>query len=439
MRGRMRQLKVVLLIGLTCLAGGCTYSGKLDNSFYKPSTRHDSDTDKIPLSIAVVNGPDLKEATFAASAGGHGVEIPLGNSVTQAMQAELAGIFVRTGVVDDARDNAYDLYAYPQIEWIETYKNWGNGHLRYTVKFKATVRSERHKYTVSKFAAERKVAYAPPGEAVGAQILMGASLGLLAPVTVPVTTQAVGAKAKDLIGETISEFVREFGDALVEGGRARDYATLIERGVDPAAPSAGASTRAATSPAPRPYKHAKSKYDDLLNGVVTIRTADATGSGFLVSGDGLIVTNRHVVRNEKTVSIRTRDGGISLGNVIARNAVKDLALVRINGDHFTFLRLSSGEHAGIGNDVIAIGTPEGLDWSVSRGIISAVRTVRSRRLIQTDAAINHGNSGGPLIDLSSGLVVGVNTLGARKDIAEGLNFAVSSEDVLMTFAEYLNR
>jgi len=100
-------------------------------------------------------------------------------------------------------------------------------------------------------------------------------------------------------------------------------------------------------------------------------------------------------------------------------------------------RLSGGEHAGIGNDVIAIGTPVGLDWSVSRGIVSAVRIDGSRRLIQTDAAVNQGNSGGPLIELASGYVVGVNTIVIRKDIAEGLNFAVSSQDVRITFAKYL--
>ena len=160
-------------------------------------------------------------------------------------------------------------------------------------------------------------------------------------------------------------------------------------------------------------------------------------SGFFVSSDGLIVTNRHVVGDENTVAVRTRDGGVGLGHVISRSTLKDLALIRMPGSHFTHLRLSNGAQAGIGNDVIAIGTPEGLAWSVSRGIISAVRDVGRVHLVQTDTAINHGNSGGPLIDLTSGMVVGVNALGFRRDLAEGLNFAVSSEDVLATFRAYL--
>ncbi|HEX7008034.1 MAG TPA: trypsin-like peptidase domain-containing protein, partial [Alphaproteobacteria bacterium] len=85
----------------------------------------------------------------------------------------------------------------------------------------------------------------------------------------------------------------------------------------------------------------------------------------------------------------------------------------------------------------AIGTPEGLSWSVSKGIVSALRDLRGLRLVQTDAAINHGNSGGPLIELGSGKVIGVNALSFRKDLAEGLNFAVSAEDVRMTFGRYL--
>jgi len=440
MNRAIAHLPAVSLSIMTILlsVSGCTYNGTLDETFHKPSARHEFDREKIPVSIAVVKGPEIKETTFAASNGGHGVEIPLGDSICQAVQSELAGIFVKSGIVEDTKADNFDLYVYPRVEWIETGRDWNTGRLWYTAKFDATVRSERYSYTVSKFAAKKKIAYVPPGEAVGAQILTGASLGLLAPVTVPVTTQAVGAHAKELIGQTISEFVKEFGDSIVESGRAQDFALLLKQGATPAAIGSSSTEPASTAPArPASYKRAKSKYDAFLDAVVTIQTAEAAGSGFFVNGDGLIVTNEHVVHNETTVSVRTRDGGISLGQVIAKSAAKDLALVRVPVTHHIYLHLSGGEHAGIGNDVIAIGTPEGLDWSVSRGIISAVRFDGSRRLVQTDAAINHGNSGGPLIELASGYVVGVNTIGIRRDVAVGLSFAVSSQDVQITFAQYL--
>ncbi len=93
----------------------------------------------------------------------------------------------------------------------------------------------------------------------------------------------------------------------------------------------------------------------------------------------------------------------------------------------------------IGNDVLAIGTPEGLDWSVSKGIISAVRTSNGVYFVQTDAAINHGNSGGPLILADSGLVVGINSFGFRKNITEGLNFAVSATEIHKAFPQLLRK
>jgi len=85
--------------------------------------------------------------------------------------------------------------------------------------------------------------------------------------------------------------------------------------------------------------------------------------------------------------------------------------------------------------VLAIGTPEGFDWSITKGIVSAWRPSANCTLIQTDTAINRGNSGGPLISLKTGKVVGVNTLAFKKHIAEGLNFAVSSQDIIESFPE----
>lgn len=432
-----QRIRLLVLASMALSFVGCTYSGALDPNFHKPSHRDGLQGPKFPLSIAVVKTPELEKAAFAASAGGHGVDIPLGDSIARAVQTELADIFETSGIVGPEAAETYDLLVYPDVEWIETYRHSGTGELRYTVKFRADVVGSRDRLTVTKFASVRKVAYAPPGEAVGAQVLTGASLFLLAPVTVPVTTQAVGAKAKDLIGRTLTDFVHEFGDMLADSGRVEDYVALVHR--DQGNDAAALQTTAPQTVSASPYKTAKSKYDPLLDGVVTIRTAEATGSGFFVSADGLIVTNRHVVGTEKTVTIKTRDGGVALGRVLARNAAKDLALLRVSGVRHSHLMLSDGSHAGVGNEVIAIGTPRGFDWSVSRGIISAVRTEKSIRIIQTDAAVNSGNSGGPLIDLASGLVVGVNTVGVRKDLAEGLNFAVSSEDVLMTFADYLKR
>lgn len=178
-----------------------------------------------------------------------------------------------------------------------------------------------------------------------------------------------------------------------------------------------------------------SRYDAFLNSVVVLNTSEGIGTGFLVSSNGYLLTNHHVIGNDTSVSVKMRDGRVLLGNVESVNIEKDLALVKIFGNKLPWLVLGPLSEASIGTEVLAIGTPEGLDWSVSKGIVSAIRKLPHRTLIQTDTAINSGNSGGPLISLKSGKVLGVNTLGVRKDISEGLNFAVSAQDILKTFQQ----
>ena len=417
---------------LMLIAGGCTYNGTLDRNFYKPATHTEFADKKIPLSVAVVYGPELREMRFFASNGGHAVDIPVGEPLKTAILSEMAGIFEKTGTVDSLKDTAYDLYIAPKIEWAEIYANSGNGRMLFTATFEAALHSRDSKADLGNYSDEKIIHYYPPAGAIGAQMLTGATLGLLAPVTVPATTEAVGSKAKDMIGQTIADFVRHFGKSVAGSEAIRDYADFQQE-------ISGATRVASAAPTSVSYARPKSKYDDFLDAVVTIRVPGSGGSGFFISGDGLIVTNRHVVDEEKSVSIRMRNGAVAIGKVVARSAKHDLALVRVSGRNRTHLRLSTGGQAGIGNDVLAIGAPEGYDWSVARGIVSALRLRHGTRVIQTDTAINHGNSGGPLIDLSTGIVVGVNTSGVSKDVAEGLNFAVASEEILATFPEHMPR
>ena len=174
-------------------------------------------------------------------------------------------------------------------------------------------------------------------------------------------------------------------------------------------------------------------YDALIDAVVVVNSTNGIGTGFFISTNGYIITNNHVVGSDSTLSLRLRDGRTILGNVEKRIPEKDLALIKVYGDSFPWLVLGNLSDAPVGLEVLAIGTPEGLDWSIAKGIVSAHRPIKNCTLIQTDTAINQGNSGGPLISLKSGKVVGVNTLGFKKHIAEGLNFAVSSQDIIESF------
>ena len=189
----------------------------------------------------------------------------------------------------------------------------------------------------------------------------------------------------------------------------------------------------------------KSKYDHWLNSVVVVRSSIGEGTGFFITADGLMVTNHHVVGDDNRVYIGLRQGGSTTGTVVALDEDLDLALVSVPVDSPDFLELARPNEGGVGADVIAIGTAKGLSWSVSRGIVSGLRDGadfnigrgREVLLIQTDAAINPGNSGGPLILMDSGNVVGVNTISFKKDIAEGISFAVSSDNVKGVFDKYL--
>jgi S1-C subfamily serine protease len=257
---------------------------------------------------------------------------------------------------------------------------------------------------------------------------MGFSLMLLTPVALPAAQAAKASHATEGVQRAIGDGVRAIRAKILADGNLRDHTVASVAPRPPA--EAGAATAV---PRGEPYARVDSAYDGFLDSVVVIRAGRSFGTGFFVSGDGLIVTNHHVVEEGASIAVRLRSGKTLLARIVAEHRDKDLALLRVAETGQPWLKLSRGKELKLGGEVIAIGTPQGLSWSISRGIVSAVRDRSSARLIQTDAAINAGNSGGPLIDLGSGMVIGVNTLGIRKDVAEGLNFAVSSEDTLRAF------
>lgn len=141
--------------------------------------------------------------------------------------------------------------------------------------------------------------------------------------------------------------------------------------------------------------------------VVTISTSRGSGSGSIVSPEGLVLTNNHVVRDARggVVTVRTPAGGRYTGQVIATDPTNDLALVRLNTtDRLPTVPLSKAENIQVGQRVFAIGSPFGLSGTLTTGILS--RVGRNGDL-QTDAALNPGNSGGPLLN-SRGELIGVN-------------------------------
>ncbi|MBK9714706.1 MAG: trypsin-like peptidase domain-containing protein [Kouleothrix sp.] len=166
------------------------------------------------------------------------------------------------------------------------------------------------------------------------------------------------------------------------------------------------------------------------------RQARASGSGVIISKDGYVITNNHVVEGEQSLAVIFADGSRHDAELVGTDALTDLAVLRVKDAVPGFAPLGDSEALLPGETVIAIGSPLGdFKNTVTVGVISALnRTVESQEgLIQTDAAINHGNSGGPLVNLR-GEVVGINTLvvrgsGLTGDQAEGLGFSVPSNTV----------
>ena len=168
-------------------------------------------------------------------------------------------------------------------------------------------------------------------------------------------------------------------------------------------------------------------------------SGSALGSGFIIRADGLIVTNRHVVEGARTVRVRLADDRVLPAEVIGTDATTDIALLRVHADGLPALRLESSDKISVGDPVIAIGNPFGLGQSVTAGVLSArARTLEEDPYIdflQTDAAINFGNSGGPLLS-SDGMVVGVTSaILSPSGGSVGLGFAIPAETVMAVVAE----
>jgi S1-C subfamily serine protease len=193
------------------------------------------------------------------------------------------------------------------------------------------------------------------------------------------------------------------------------------------------------------YSHSVAKAVDLVGPAVSrierLGGRGGHGSGFAVSPDGLIVTNNHVVEDAKAVSITTPDGFVTEGRVLGRDVDTDIALIRANSGVGAWAKLGDSKRLRRGHIAIAIGNPLGFEWTVTAGIVSALgRSMRaaSGRLmddvIQTDAALNPGNSGGPLVS-SGGEVIGVNT--AVIQGAQSIAFAVASNTANFVISEIL--
>jgi serine protease Do len=245
----------------------------------------------------------------------------------------------------------------------------------------------------------------------------------------------------DILAEKADRVVVDLGFTVVTVPRDEiEKITAETVGMPAASPDAGSEGsddlyRVAASPAVLPMKENVAR---VAEAVVQVRTPTGLGSGFFIHGSGYIITNEHVVAGAYDLTVtQFRRGATELEKVqftkvriVALDARLDLALLKIEDAGaavFPTVPLESGGGITDGQTVFAIGSPLGLDRTVSQGIISSRnRPLDGQLYIQTTTQINPGNSGGPLFNLR-GEVVGVNNMKAMQVGVEGLNFAIPAE------------
>ena len=169
------------------------------------------------------------------------------------------------------------------------------------------------------------------------------------------------------------------------------------------------------------------------------RQAASLGSGFIISADGYVITNSHVVADAEEIIVRLSDRREFVAEMIGADKRSDIALLKVDGTDLPVVRLGSSADLKVGEWVLAIGSPFGFDYSVTQGIVSAIgRSLPNENyvpFIQTDVAINPGNSGGPLFNLD-GEVIGVNSqIYSRTGGFMGLSFAVPVDVVMNVYSQ----
>jgi len=185
-----------------------------------------------------------------------------------------------------------------------------------------------------------------------------------------------------------------------------------------------------------PARDVSSLVKQIGEAVVQVRTPEGLGSGFFINADGYLITNFHVIEGETEISVEVyhqKDGQLDRETykqvkIIAINKFHDLALLKIedkNAPKFKFVTLGNSDALSVGDAVFAVGSPLGLERTVTQGIVSTkTRQMEGNLFLQTSAQINPGNSGGPLFNLA-GEVVGVTNM--KISFGEGLAFAIPVE------------
>lgn len=234
--------------------------------------------------------------------------------------------------------------------------------------------------------------------------------------------------------QTVVETGDTVTSALIIPGGAMDIADMVEKAT-PAVVNIKTQVQSASTPNNPLFNDPffREFFGDDFNYNSSPQYETGIGTGFIITNDGYILTNQHVIENAASVTVQLNGKTEELpAQVVGQDRELDLAVLKISGKDYPFLKLGDSDKIRVGEWVVAIGQPYGLDHTVTAGVISAkgrpisIEDREYKNLIQTDAAINPGNSGGPLLNLN-GEVIAINT--AVNATAQGIGFAIPTATV----------
>ena len=432
-----------LLIGSAILLTGCTYHGKIRRGTF----RHQPGKNKIEARMMVV--ADRYYPPYVAADPWGRYIYKMYNGLPEIVAEALSTLFTEVKV-----DNYENRYEYDFITEIDYEGHIGIGPSKFTyadimlpyytnrpvltTTLKLTIRNPKTGYAVARYNHDTHhlvETYRTDPGLFATHLLTFCSLGILYPLDI----QAFGSTLRKTIEYGINRDL--YWHILPEMREDRLNFTP-------------------THETEKTNVRVDGKFIPFMKATVYITTGDGLGSGFFISPDGYIITNAHVVGHNRDVGVILYDSRhlmdktnptdfpdkdtirnkVLFARLLKINKKRDLALLKLEGENYPWLELETDRKAyTTGRKVVAIGAPKGIEWSATQGTISATRDRNGADTIQTDAAINNGNSGGPLIDLETGKVIGVNSWGrdprTEEELyqnIESLSFAISAYEVQRT-------
>lgn len=383
-----KKTMIAILAGL-CI-GGCAWNGEISPNFHKP---FGINNDKVPITVGIID-----DARFTPRDVEYGVSMSYSLKISNylyGLKGQLEHHFQNVRIVNEMQAcSECSLFAVSQTN-VQLNQFSGTAFGDMEVLF---LNKEGKNVTVLKTSRQ-----------TGG--VLGTSMG---------TPSSYGQKITAAIERVLSLMLNDIGSQITNNPYlSRDAFTYSKSDTQ--------NGKLKVDP----------KFMKFMSAVVVIKTPEGLGTGFFIDPK-TIITNQHVVESWANVQVARYDGKTIIGHVDRVDRIRDLAIVKIKEASKNILELGNEKDVYIGEDVIAIGTPKGLDWTVTKGIVSQSRNDAGVVKLQTDVAINPGNSGGPLISTKSGKVVGINVSILRVSGGlplEGLNFAVSVDEL----KEFLNQ